>query len=106
LTALVEVHDERELEAAVAVGAEVIGINNRDLTTLAVDTARTFELLPRVPAGRVIVAESGFRERSELDRLERAGVDAVLIGEALMGAADIESAARELTATSIVRPRL
>jgi indole-3-glycerol phosphate synthase len=54
----------------------------------------------------VIVAESGFGKRSELDRLERAGVDAVLIGEALMSAADIESAARELTAASIVRPRL
>jgi indole-3-glycerol phosphate synthase len=106
LTALVEVHDERDLEAAVAVGAEVIGINNRDLTTLAVDTARTFELLPQVPASCVIVAESGFSKRSELDRLEGAGVDAVLIGEALMSAADIESAARELTGTSVVRPRL
>jgi indole-3-glycerol phosphate synthase len=97
LSALVEVHDQRELDVAVEVGAELIGINNRDLTTLAVDTARTYELLPRVPAGATIVAESGFGGRDELDELARAGVDAVLIGEALMRSADVEAAARRLT---------
>ncbi|MDQ6807779.1 MAG: indole-3-glycerol phosphate synthase TrpC, partial [Actinomycetota bacterium] len=95
LAALVEVHDETELERAVAVGSEIIGINNRDLTTLAVDTARTFALLAGVPAGITVVAESGFRTRAELDELERAGVDAVLVGEALMRSLDIESACRE-----------
>jgi indole-3-glycerol phosphate synthase len=107
LTALVEVHDERELEAAAGAGAAVIGINNRDLATLSVHTDRTFELLPLIPPGALVVAESGFRRRDELERLEREGVDAVLVGEALMGAADIESAVRELSAAaSAVRPPL
>jgi indole-3-glycerol phosphate synthase len=96
LAVLVEVHDEDELERAVAVGAEIIGVNNRDLTTLAVDTARTFSLLARVRGEAIVVAESGFRTRAELDELERAGVHAVLVGEALMRAPDIESACRSL----------
>jgi indole-3-glycerol phosphate synthase len=96
LAVLVEVHDEYELVRAVTVGAEIIGINNRDLTTLAVDTGRTFELLARVPAGATVVAESGFRTRAELDELERAGVDAVLVGEALMRSPEIEPACRAL----------
>jgi len=96
LAVLVEVHDAHELERAAAVGAEIIGINNRDLATLEVDTARTFELLPGVPAGATVVAESGFSTRVELDELERAGVDGVLVGEALMRSPDIESACRTL----------
>jgi indole-3-glycerol phosphate synthase len=97
LAALVEVHDARELEVAKAIGAEIVGINNRDLTTLAVDIDRTFELLPSVPADATIVSESGFSSRGELDELERAGVDAVLVGEALMRAPEIEAACRALT---------
>jgi indole-3-glycerol phosphate synthase len=97
LAALVEVHDEAELEVAAALGAELIGINNRDLTTLAVDVERTFELLPGVPAGVTVVAESGLRDREQLDRLSEAGVDAVLIGESLMRARDPEAACRALT---------
>jgi indole-3-glycerol phosphate synthase len=97
LAVLVEVHDAHELEQAIGVGAEIVGINNRDLTTLQVDTARTFELLASVPAGATVVAESGFRTRAELDQLERAGVHAVLVGEALMRAQEIESACRALT---------
>jgi indole-3-glycerol phosphate synthase len=97
LAALVEVHDEHELAVAVRLGAEIIGINNRDLATLEVDTRRTYELLPRVPPGTLVVAESGFRERSELEQLGRAGVDAVLVGEALMRSQDIETACRALT---------
>jgi indole-3-glycerol phosphate synthase len=97
LAALVEVHDEAELDAALAVEPQLIGINNRDLTTLAVDTRRTFELLPRVPSDTVVVAESGFRTRAELDERARAAVDAVLVGEALMRAANIEDACRVLT---------
>jgi indole-3-glycerol phosphate synthase len=96
LAVLVEVHDERELEAASSIGAEIVGINNRDLTTLTVDTARTYELLPRVPADVTVVAESGFSTRAELDQLERAGVHAVLVGEALMRAPEIEPACWEL----------
>jgi indole-3-glycerol phosphate synthase len=98
LAVLVEVHDEPELEVAMQIGARVIGINNRDLTTLGVDTARTYRLLPRVPAGTVVVSESGLRTRAELDRLARAGVAAVLVGEALMRSDDIEAACRELAA--------
>jgi indole-3-glycerol phosphate synthase len=96
LAVLVEVHDEYELQRARAIRAEIIGINNRDLTTLAVDTARTYELLAGVPDGAIVVAESGFRTRAELDELERAGVHAVLVGEALMRSAEIEPACRAL----------
>jgi indole-3-glycerol phosphate synthase len=96
LAVLVEVHDAAELEVARALKADIIGINNRDLTTLEVDVERTFELLPDVPEGVVVVAESGFRERAELERLAAAGVDAVLIGEALMRSPDIEAATRSL----------
>ena len=101
LAALVEVHDERELERASALGTSLIGINNRDLTTLQVDVRRTFELMPGVPDGATVVAESGLRTRRDLAELEDAGVDAVLVGEALMRSADIEAACRELTKTSL-----
>jgi indole-3-glycerol phosphate synthase len=97
LETLIEVHDERELERALGLGAPLVGINNRDLTTLAVDVARTFELLPQVPDGNVVVAESGFGRSEEFEELARAGVDAVLVGEALMRAPDIEGAVRRLT---------
>ncbi len=97
LQVLVEVHDEAELELAVELPARVIGINNRDLTTLEVDIERTYALRAAVPDGTVVVAESGFRTRTELDRLAGAGVDAVLVGEALMRAAEIEGACRDLT---------
>ncbi len=96
LDVLVEVHDGAELQVASGIGAAVIGINNRDLTTLVVDTERTFELLDAVPAGTVVVSESGWRTRAELDRLAAAGVDAVLVGEALMRSPDIEEACRTL----------
>jgi indole-3-glycerol phosphate synthase len=98
LGVLVEVHDRAELEVACAAGAEVIGINNRDLATLDVDPRRTFELLPLVPPGTVVVSESGLRRREQLDELAQHGVDAVLVGEALMRSLDIEAACRALTA--------
>jgi indole-3-glycerol phosphate synthase len=97
LDALVEVHDERELEIALEVEADVLGINNRDLSDFSVDIERTFVLLADVPAGKTVVSESGFSTRDQLDELERVGVDAVLIGETLMRAPDIEAACRELT---------
>jgi indole-3-glycerol phosphate synthase len=101
LAALVEAHDERELETAIETGARLVGINSRDLGTLEVDTARTLQLVERVPDGVVAVAESGFSSRAELDELEDAGFDAVLIGEALMRADDIEAACRALAAPTI-----
>ncbi len=98
LSVLVEVHDERELDAALAVGPALIGINNRDLTTLEVDTRRTFELAPRVSGRALVVAESGFKAPEQMDELTEAGIDGVLIGEALMRAGDLEAATRALTA--------
>jgi indole-3-glycerol phosphate synthase len=99
LDCLVEVHDGDELEAALEVDAEVIGINNRDLTDFTVDLERTFELLADIPAGKTVVSESGIRSREQVDELERVGVDAVLIGETLMRADDPEQACRELAGT-------
>jgi indole-3-glycerol phosphate synthase len=96
LDCLVEVHDQAELERALETDAEVIGINNRDLDEGTVDVATTYELMPDVPAGKTVVAESGISERAELEELERVGVDAVLIGGALMSAGDPEAKAREL----------
>jgi indole-3-glycerol phosphate synthase len=97
LETLVEVHDESELESALTVPGVVIGINNRDLTDFSVDVRRTFELLDRIPAGRLVVSESGVHERRQLDELEAAGVHAVLVGERLMRARDPEAACRALT---------
>jgi indole-3-glycerol phosphate synthase len=97
LDALVEVHDERELEQALEVDADVLGINNRSLDDFTVDVERTYELLSDVPAGKTVVSESGFSTRDQLDELERVGVDAVLIGETLMRAQDVEAIVRELT---------
>ncbi len=97
LDVLVEVHDARELEVALELDADVIGINNRDLSDFTVDLERTFELLSDVPAGKTVVSESGIATRDQLDELERVGVDAVLVGEALMRAEDVEAACRALT---------
>jgi indole-3-glycerol phosphate synthase len=97
LDVLVEIHDEDELAVALDVDAEVIGINNRDLSDFSVDIERTYELLADVPAGKTVVSESGFTTREQIDELDRVGVDAVLIGETLMRAPDIEAACRELT---------
>jgi indole-3-glycerol phosphate synthase len=96
LDCLVEVHDGGELERALEHDAEVIGINNRDLDAGTVDVGTTYELMPDVPAGKTVVAESGISHRAELEELERIGVDAVLIGEALMRAGDAEAKVREL----------
>jgi indole-3-glycerol phosphate synthase len=97
LDVLVEVHDEEQLEIALeVVDADVIGINNRDLTDFSVDIERTFELLADIPAGKTVVSESGFHSRQQLDKLERVGVDGVLVGELLMRAPDPETALRAL----------
>jgi indole-3-glycerol phosphate synthase len=97
LDAIVEIHDDEELERALEVDCDVIGINNRDLENLSVDIERTFDLLADVPAGKVVVSESGIHDRQQIEELEQVGVDAVLIGEALMRAPDPEAAVRELT---------
>jgi indole-3-glycerol phosphate synthase len=84
LDALVEVHDERELDLALAAGAELVGVNNRDLRSFATDLAVTERLAPRVPPGVLVVAESGIAGSADLERLARAGARAFLVGESLM----------------------
>jgi indole-3-glycerol phosphate synthase len=97
LDCLVEVHDAEELERALELGADVIGINNRKLDDLSVDVATTSGLMPDIPAGKTVVSESGYDSREQFEELERIGVDAVLVGEALMRAPDPEALVRELT---------
>jgi indole-3-glycerol phosphate synthase len=97
LDALVEIHDERELGVALDVEADVLGINNRDLGDFSVDIERTYDLLADIPAGKTVVSESGFTTREQLDELDRVGVDAVLIGETLMRAPDVEEATLRLS---------
>jgi indole-3-glycerol phosphate synthase len=97
MDALVEVHDEEELDAALLAGADMIGINNRDLRTFEVSRDTTRRLAPLVPEGVVAVAESGIGSRAEVRALKPWGVDAVLVGECLMRSPDIAAAARELS---------
>ncbi len=98
LDCLVEVHRESELETALTADAQVIGINNRNLDDMSVDVDTTFELITDVPAGKTVVSESGISDRAILRELDDVGVDAVLIGEALMRAEDPAAKVRELTA--------
>ncbi len=88
LDALVEVHDERELETALAAGAQIVGVNNRDLRDFTVDVERTFALLRHMPPETIVVSESGIGSPEQLHRLQAAGVSAVLVGESLMRAHD------------------
>lgn len=88
---MVEVHNERDLEKALGTGAEIIGVNNRDLATFEVDINTTFELLPKIPDGKIIVSESGINDAEDVKRLAERGVKAVLIGTAFMQADDIAS---------------
>jgi indole-3-glycerol phosphate synthase len=88
LDALVEVHDEPELEQALEAGATLIGVNQRDLDTFEVDTDRAERMAKAIPAGTVKVAESGIRDAADVERLAGAGYDAILVGEALVTAAD------------------
>ena len=94
--ALVEVHSEPELAVAVESGAEIIGINNRDLKTFEVSLDTTLALRPQVTRGIPVVAESGIRTADDVRRLADAGVDAILVGEALMSADDPAAKIKEL----------
>ena len=88
MAVLVEVHDERELDRALALRTPLVGINNRNLRTFEVSLATTLALLPRVPAGRVVVTESGIVGAADVRRMRAAGVGAFLVGEAFMRAED------------------
>ena len=96
LQALVEVHDEAELQEALIAGARIIGINNRDLHTFSVDLATSERLAPLIPENRTIVAESGIHGPEDLRRLATAGAHAVLVGESLMTAPDRGAAVQRL----------
>ena len=96
MQALVEVHDEDELKTAVDAGAEIVGINNRDLRTFRTDLAVTERLAPLVPAGKIVVSESGISDRAHVQRVKRAGAHGALVGEALITADDIAAKLREL----------
>jgi indole-3-glycerol phosphate synthase len=97
LDALVEVHDEAELERALDVGAELVGVNQRDLTTFSVDTQRAERLVQQIPPEVVAVAESGIQGEDDVRRLADAGYQAVLVGESLIRAPDRRAALRALT---------
>jgi indole-3-glycerol phosphate synthase len=99
LDALVEISSPEELEWALEADVDILGINNRDLADFSVDIQRTFDLLVDVPAGKTVVSESGITTRAHVEALEQVGVDAVLVGEALMRAQDPEAAVRELALT-------
>jgi indole-3-glycerol phosphate synthase len=96
LEALVEVHDEREMERAIALGARLIGVNNRDLRTFKTDLATTERLAAMKPPGALLVSESGIHTRADVERLAAHGCDAMLVGEALITAPDRRALARTL----------
>jgi len=102
LDVLVEVHDSSELERALAIGAQIIGINNRDLATFTTDLGTTEGLLASIPSGVVIVSESGIRSREDVRRLGSTGVHAILVGEAILTAADPYQEAAGLTGVAHV----
>ena len=91
-----EVHDEEELARALAAGARLVGVNQRDLRTFEVDHERACALAARIPPGVVAVAESGIRDGADARRLAEAGYDAILVGETLVRAADRPAQLREL----------
>ena len=96
LDVLVESHTYRELDKALLSGASLVGINNRDLTTFSVSLQTTLDLLNDIPDDRVVVSESGINTRGDVTMLEKAGVDAILVGESLMREKDIGKKVREL----------
>ncbi len=104
LAALVETHDANEVRQAVAAGADTIGINNRDLRTLAVDLGTTPRLRPLIPPDRIVVSESGISTAEDMRALAALEVDAALVGEALMVASDPAQAVAQLVATGEITP--
>jgi indole-3-glycerol phosphate synthase len=100
MTALVETHNADEIHRAIKAGAHVIGINNRDLDTFEVDINTTLELKKMVPGGLALVSESGIHSRRDVKMLEGGGVDAILVGEALVTSNDIGGKIRELLGSS------
>ncbi len=98
LDCLVEVHNEEELQKALLAGAEIVGINNRDLNTFKVDTNVTRRLRMLIPAENIVVSESGISSRDDMNKMKECKVNAVLVGEALVTATDIPAKMKELLA--------
>ena len=96
MDAIVEIHDENDLEKALVANAKIIGINNRDLDTLTVDLNNTFKLAAKMPKEIIKISESGIRTSSDISRLREAGMNAVLIGEAFLEAEDISASIRDV----------
>jgi indole-3-glycerol phosphate synthase/phosphoribosylanthranilate isomerase len=103
LDTLVEAHDADELERGIALGAPVLGVNARDLSTFAIDRAAQLALLARIPADRVVIAESGIHSRAQGAAAELAGADAILVGSALMRAPDPAAKLAELLSRPLVK---
>ncbi|MEE2971451.1 MAG: indole-3-glycerol phosphate synthase TrpC [Pseudomonadota bacterium] len=106
MDALIEVHDEDELERALKLSSPLIGINNRNLKTLKTDTATTLRLAPLVPDDRIAVCESGLKGSDDLARMSAVGANCFLIGESLMREPDIEAATARLLAEPAIQPRV
>ena len=102
LAALVEVHDRGDLERALEAGAEIIGINNRDLDTFEINLQTTPTLAREIPKDRIIVSESGIHRKIDLEGLKLAGLNAVLVGSSLMGSDDIEAKTREIVEAGMI----
>ncbi len=96
MASLVEVHTAAELDIALDIGAEIIGINNRDLRTFNTDLSTTYKLREVIPSDRVVVSESGIYTRSDVESLRDVGIDAILVGESLMRSTDIGEKVRQL----------
>jgi indole-3-glycerol phosphate synthase len=103
LAAVVEVHDEKELERALAAGSRIVGVNQRDLRTFQVDHERACGFAARIPAGVLAVAESGVRDAGDARRLADSGYDAILVGEALVRAGDRAARLRDLVGHAVGR---
>ena len=96
LSALVETHDDEEIETAISIGAKIIGVNNRNLKDFSVDASNSVKLRERVPKDKIFVSESGIKTRADVAGLEAVGVNAVLVGETLMRSADKKAMLDEL----------
>jgi indole-3-glycerol phosphate synthase len=99
MAAIIEVHDAEELDQVLATPARMIGINNRDLHKFRTTLQTTIDLMPKVPSDRLVISESGINARADVEKLAAAGVQAVLVGEALMREPDIAAKMRELLGT-------